>query len=133
MDFNMFTNMFLQYHVSTWLTEMCQKLTRPGHVTPGRADWWAQEDPMAFWPALSKPSPVLGHALETPSDLATKRSKEVFRTNLDFANFRKNNLKNPQVKAQGLLYHLMQMEDKCCCWRNIELQGRDSDSWSLWK
>ena len=88
----MFTNMFLQYHVSTWLTEMCQKLTRPGHVTPGRADWWAQEDPMAFWPALSKPSPVLGHALETPSDLATKRSKEVFRTNLDFVNFRKNNL-----------------------------------------
>lgn len=39
-------------------------LGHQGHVTPGRADWWAQEDPMAFWPALSKPSPVLGHALD---------------------------------------------------------------------
>ena len=43
------------------------KLSIAGHVTPGRADWWAQADPMAFWPGLSNPSPVLGHALETPS------------------------------------------------------------------
>eukprot|EP00434_Breviolum_minutum_P037055 symbB.v1.2.032845.t1/scaffold4002.1/size59637/1 len=39
-------------------------LGHQGHVAPGRPDWWAQADPIAFWPSLSKPSPVLGHALD---------------------------------------------------------------------
>ena len=44
-------------------TEANSRYPRAGHVAPGRPDWWAQADPIAFWPSLSKPSPVLGHAL----------------------------------------------------------------------
>jgi len=39
-------------------------LSAQGLASPGRTDWWAQPDPMAFWPTLSKPSPVLGYALD---------------------------------------------------------------------